>query len=259
MEPGPPQRDDMRPRKLRAIGATWCAAAGVVLVLVALICLAFATISGTQAVAIAMPGVVLIFAGLIVATLPDPATGRRLGFQAGVWAGSALNRWRTALRGGPAGQLPRSNEPSNNEAELGDYGLAVGDAPWVEAANRVENLIERRPPRPVFKIPQRGDDLRRLHGGVSDRGHGHAPRPHGSQRPQVQVGACPPVACFWLARRDYQVIVGQVEAFGPPRGERVRNAGLEPGGAVLNTRDLPHSPPTLGHIVQRIFGHDHVR
>jgi hypothetical protein len=247
----------MRPRKLRAIGATWCAVAGVALVLVALICLAFATISGTQAVAIAMPGVVLIFAGLIVATLPDPATGRRLGFQAGVWAGSLLNRWRTALRGGPAGQLPRSNEPSNNE--LGDYRLDVGDAAWVEAASRVEKLIERRPPRPVFKIPQRGDDLGRLDRGVDGRGHGHASRPDGSQRPQVQVGACPAVACFWLARRDYQVIVGQVEAFVPPRGERVRNAGLEPGGAVLNTRDLPHSPPTLGNIVQRIFGHDHVR
>lgn len=249
----------MRPRKLRSIGATWCVAAGVVLVLVALICLVFAAISGTQAVAIALPGVVLLFAGLIVAALPDPATGRRLGFQAGVRAGALLNRWRTALRGGPAGQLPRSNEPSNNEAELGDYRLAVGDAAWVEAANRVEKLIERRPPWPVFQGPQRGDDLGRLHGGVGHRGHGYAPRPRCSQRPQVQVGACRAVVRFWPGRRDDQVVVGQVEAFVPPGGQRVRDAGLEADGAILKTRNLPHSPPTLGYFLQRIIGNDHVR
>jgi hypothetical protein len=122
MEPGPPQPEDVRPRKLRAVGAKWAVAAGVVLGLAAAICLALDAISGQQAVAIAMPGIVLIIGGLIVATLPDPETGRRLGFHAGVSAGSLLNRWLTAFRRAPDGQLPNSSPPSNNKAELGDGG-----------------------------------------------------------------------------------------------------------------------------------------
>ena len=117
MGPGPPKPGDMRPRNRRTVGAVGVVA-GVALALVAVMSLALDAISAEQAVAIATPGIVLIISGLIVATLPDPETGRRLGFRAGVSAGSLLGRWRAGFRSARDGQLPRSNEPSNNEAEL---------------------------------------------------------------------------------------------------------------------------------------------
>src|SRR5258708_17321221 len=176
MEPGPPQREDVPPRKLRAVGAVWGMAAGVVLGLVAVVCVAVGAISGQQAVAIVTPGFVLIIGGLIVASLPDPQTGRRVGFQAGLSAGLLLKRRRAAFHRSRDRQLPHSSEPSNNEAELGDGGLAVGDAAWVKASGRVQKLIEWRPPWPVFERPQGIDDLGRFGRAVGDCRDGHPPR-----------------------------------------------------------------------------------
>jgi hypothetical protein len=137
MEPGPPQPEDVPPRKRRAIGALWGAAAGGVLGLVALMCVSLDVISGQQAVAIATPGIVLIIGGLVVASVRDPQTGRRAGYQAGRSAGSLLIRWRALFHRRRDRQLPHSREPSNNEAELGAGGLAVGESAWVEAPGRV--------------------------------------------------------------------------------------------------------------------------
>jgi hypothetical protein len=68
------------------------------------ICLALAAITGRQAVGIALPSVLLILGGLIVAAIPDNATGRRMGFQAGFRAGLLLGRWRSVFRRRQNGQ-----------------------------------------------------------------------------------------------------------------------------------------------------------
>ncbi len=96
MNAGPPQPDDIGPRRPRADRAAWAAAAGIILGISAVICLALGAISGQQAIAMALPAALLIAGGLIVMAMPDPATGQRGGFLAGLRAGLLLRRWRLA-------------------------------------------------------------------------------------------------------------------------------------------------------------------
>lgn len=95
---GSPQRpDNLLPRKQRGLAAL-CRASGAVLALATLTCSLLGIVSAQQAIAMALPAAVLIAADLIAASVPDPSTGRRLGFQAGLRAGTLVNRWRSLLR-----------------------------------------------------------------------------------------------------------------------------------------------------------------
>jgi len=99
MDAVPPQRSEGHsPRRRRTRRAAWCAAAGVILVTAAVTCLALDAVSAQQAIALGLPGVLLIVGGLIVAASPDPATSRQRGFQAGLQAGSLLSRLRSLFR-----------------------------------------------------------------------------------------------------------------------------------------------------------------
>jgi hypothetical protein len=103
MNAGPPQPEDISPRRPRVVRAAWSAVAGLILATSAVICLALHAISGQQAVAIGLPAGLLIVGGLAVAALPDPETGQRRGFRPGLRAGSMLRRWRCVLRQGRKG------------------------------------------------------------------------------------------------------------------------------------------------------------
>jgi hypothetical protein len=70
----------------------------VILGAVAAICLALGAVSVQQAIAVGLPAAILIISGFVLATMPDPATGRRSGFQAGFLAGSLLRLWRSVFR-----------------------------------------------------------------------------------------------------------------------------------------------------------------
>ena len=93
-EPQPP--GGLRPSRLRAVRAAWCPAmAGMALAATAVICLAVDVISPEQAIAIVLPAILLIIAGLITAAQRDPAAGQQRGFRAGFLAGSLLRRSRS--------------------------------------------------------------------------------------------------------------------------------------------------------------------
>ena len=64
----------------------------------AVICLTVGAVSAQQAIAVGLPAALLIIIGIVIAVLPDPATGQRTGFQAGFLAGSMLSLWRSAFR-----------------------------------------------------------------------------------------------------------------------------------------------------------------
>jgi hypothetical protein len=98
MDAEPPQPDDLGPRRSRVLTAAWCAGAGLVLGSTALICLGLGVVSGRQALAIGMPGVLLLLFGLITAAMADPPSGQRLGFQAGLRVGALVSRWQSFLR-----------------------------------------------------------------------------------------------------------------------------------------------------------------
>ena len=98
MNAEPPQPEDLGPRRSRVILAAWCAGAGLVLGSCAVICLALGVISGRQALAIGMPGVLLLLFALITAAIADPASGQRLGFQAGLRAGALASKLQSLLR-----------------------------------------------------------------------------------------------------------------------------------------------------------------
>jgi membrane-bound ClpP family serine protease len=98
MDAGPPHSPaGHSPRGRRTRRAAWCAGAGVVLGVAAVTCLALHTISAQQAIAIGLPGVLLIVAGLIF-IVPDAATSRRMGLEAGVQTGTFLNRLLSVFR-----------------------------------------------------------------------------------------------------------------------------------------------------------------
>jgi hypothetical protein len=98
MDAEPPQPEDLGPRRSRMITAAWCAGAGLAIGSTALICLGLGVVSGRQALAIGVPGVLLLLFGLIIATMADPASGQRLGFQAGLRVGALVSLWQSFLR-----------------------------------------------------------------------------------------------------------------------------------------------------------------
>ena len=116
MNAGPPQPEDISPRRPRAERAAWAAAAGIILGISAVICLALGAISGQQAMAMALPAALLIAGGLTVVAIPDPATGQRGGFLAGLRAGSLLRRWRRVLRRPRNGALACSDGSPDKHA-----------------------------------------------------------------------------------------------------------------------------------------------
>jgi hypothetical protein len=109
MNAGPPQPEDVSPRSSRAVRAAWGVAAGVILGTSAVICLAVGVISGEQALAMALPGVLLIVGGLIVMAMPEPVTGQRRGFRAGFLASSLRRRWRGVYRRRNGGLASRTD------------------------------------------------------------------------------------------------------------------------------------------------------
>jgi hypothetical protein len=99
MSAGPPQGpEDHSPPRRYAKAAAWSVSAGVILGGAALGCLASDAVSGPQAIAIGLPGALLIVGGLAAAALGDPAIARRLGFEAGFQMGWLLTRLRSFFR-----------------------------------------------------------------------------------------------------------------------------------------------------------------
>ena len=98
MDELPRQPDDPGPRRPAARRAVWCEVVGVILGVAAVICVALGAVSAQQAIAIGLPAALFIIAGIVMAIMSDPATGRRTGFQAGFLAGSLLGLWRSAFR-----------------------------------------------------------------------------------------------------------------------------------------------------------------
>ena len=98
MDGGPPRPEDHRPRGARARRAAWSVSAGIILGTAAVTCLALDVVSAQQAIALGLPGALLIVGGLIAAAVPDPMTGRRFFFQAGFQMGSLLSRFRSFFR-----------------------------------------------------------------------------------------------------------------------------------------------------------------
>jgi len=94
---GSPQRRDDIPHR-RAGLSSFCQASGAVLALATLTCARLGVVSAQQAIAMGLPAAVLILGDLIVASVPDPSTGSRIGFQAGLRAGAIVNRWRFLVR-----------------------------------------------------------------------------------------------------------------------------------------------------------------
>ncbi|HTW01452.1 MAG TPA: hypothetical protein VMF87_14240 [Streptosporangiaceae bacterium] len=96
-EPPQPAGNDS-PRRRRARRAAWCVIAGLILVAAAVTCAPLDVISPQQAIAVGLPGALLIVGGLIAGAAPDAAASRRLGFRAGLRTGSLLSRLRSVFR-----------------------------------------------------------------------------------------------------------------------------------------------------------------
>ena len=86
-------RDAAARRLLRL--ADWCQSVGAVLAVATITCVLLDVASVQQAVAFGLPSVVLIAAGLITAAVPDAATARRHGFDAGWQVGALLSFCRS--------------------------------------------------------------------------------------------------------------------------------------------------------------------
>ncbi len=93
----PQQPEDYRLRR-RSRVATSCQVIGAVTVIATLVCSLLGVISAQQAVALGLPAVVLTLGGLIAIWGPDPQTGHRLGFQAGLHVGVLIKLWRSVVR-----------------------------------------------------------------------------------------------------------------------------------------------------------------
>jgi hypothetical protein len=72
--------------------------AGIVLGVAAVICLGVRVIAIPQAIALALPAVLLVIGGVIWGAPPDAATSGRLGFLAGFQIGSLVSRLRSLFR-----------------------------------------------------------------------------------------------------------------------------------------------------------------
>jgi hypothetical protein len=96
---GPPQEpEEHDPVRPRGRAAAWCVAAGVILGAAAVICLGYRAIAVQQAIAMALPGVLLVIGGVLWGAPPDAETGRRVGFYAGFQLGSLVSRLRSLFR-----------------------------------------------------------------------------------------------------------------------------------------------------------------
>jgi hypothetical protein len=145
MNAGPPQPEDISPRSSRGVRAAWGAAAGVILGTSAVICLAVGVISGEQALAMALPAVLLIVGGLVVMAMPEPATGQRRGFRAGLFAGSLRRRWRGVHRRRNGGLAWRPMAGLNEEALA--FGIDVVGSLAQEILHCL-NVLRQIHPRP---------------------------------------------------------------------------------------------------------------
>ena len=107
MDAEPPQQPGDRNGgdRRKARRALWFAGAGVAAGLATAIASALGDMSVKQAITVAVPAAVLTFGGLAVAVASDPETAERLGFRAGLKAGSLRRRWRSVSgrrgKGGP--------------------------------------------------------------------------------------------------------------------------------------------------------------
>ena len=102
MDGGPPRHpQDGIQRRSRSRRAAWCVGAGVILAIAAVISSTMSAVSVQQAIAMGVPGALLIIGGLIAVLLPDAETGQRTGFEVGFRAGSLLTRLRSVLRRRP--------------------------------------------------------------------------------------------------------------------------------------------------------------
>jgi hypothetical protein len=137
MEAGAPQEPDGHASQRRRARLTvWCEGAGVLLGLATVLCCLFHVVSRQQAVAMGLPAVLLIVGGLIAATAPDPAAGRRFGFQAGFLAGSFMSIWRSLFhRDKGLVALPVSSNTMSAHALCGSCGGPFG---------RLDPLPDRR-------------------------------------------------------------------------------------------------------------------
>jgi hypothetical protein len=99
MNGGLPQRpQDETRRRSRSRRAAWFVGIGVILAIAAVICSTMDAVSVQQAIAMGVPGAVLIIGGLLAVLLPDAETGQRAGFEVGFRAGSLLTRLRSPFR-----------------------------------------------------------------------------------------------------------------------------------------------------------------
>lgn len=108
MYAGPPQRPDDLPHRQRAGLVALCQASGTILALAALTCSLLGVVSAQQAIAMALPAAVLITGDLIAASITGHSTAGRLGFQAGLRAGTLVNLWRSLIRHRAGNRPPKS-------------------------------------------------------------------------------------------------------------------------------------------------------
>jgi len=95
---GSPQRpEDVKPRHPPGLAAL-CQVGGAVLALATLTCSLLELISAQQAIAMGLPAAMLVTGDLITASVPDPSTSKRLGYQVGLRAGTLVNMCRSLGR-----------------------------------------------------------------------------------------------------------------------------------------------------------------
>lgn len=98
MAAGEPQQPDDGKQRPWARIAAWCQVIGAVLAIATLTCSLLGVISAQQAIALGLPATLLVVGGLIAAAAVDPSEGERLGFLAGLRAGTLLRRQRSLFR-----------------------------------------------------------------------------------------------------------------------------------------------------------------
>jgi hypothetical protein len=93
----PQRRQDAKLRHQARLPAL-CQVGGAVLALATLTCTLLELISAQQAIAMGLPAAMLVTGDLITASVPDPSTSKRLGFQVGLRAGTLVNLCRSLGR-----------------------------------------------------------------------------------------------------------------------------------------------------------------
>jgi hypothetical protein len=141
-------------------------------------------------------------------------------------------------------------------ATLGLGEVRLRQAPRIEAACGLDDLIQGRPPWTVTQRPENAQDLRGLLGGLG-RGDGHAVRASRAKRSQVEVRYL--VLLGGNGRRENQVIVRQFEPTRPPGGEDLARPQLEAGRVAGLAPGVPHGLPCLCDARERVAAHEHIR